>query len=63
LPSYEVNIESCQQEGGCFPKGEKQPLEGSQPYVHLIWNGTLNKLKYGKFADKGGNLGEQPKHI
>jgi hypothetical protein len=36
LPSYEVNIESCQQEGGCFPMGEKQPLEGSQPYVHLI---------------------------
>jgi hypothetical protein len=36
LPSYEVNIESCQQEGGCFPKGEKQPLEGSQPHVHLI---------------------------
>jgi hypothetical protein len=21
LPSYEVNIESCQPKGGCFPKG------------------------------------------
>ena len=36
LPSREVNIKSCQPEGGCFPGG-KHPHKGWQLDVHLTW--------------------------
>ena len=37
LPSYEVNIKICQPPRGCFPMGWKQPLEGWQLDIHLVW--------------------------
>jgi hypothetical protein len=37
LPSYEVNIKICQPPRGCFPLGWKQPLEGWQLDIHLVW--------------------------
>jgi hypothetical protein len=40
LHSYEVNIENCQPEGGCIPRGlqpeEKQPLKGYKNY-EVFW--------------------------
>ena len=45
MPSYVVNIESCQPEGGCFPPRAlaqgKQPLKGWQLDVHLMWRQEL----------------------